>query len=147
VDETTMSKHNGSPPSRLGSVTKNVADFTSDIVTLMELQLQLLKADAQDCFWRIAVALSLMVAAFAALLGCFAMALMSLAYGLIQLGFSAWSAFLTAAGLGMVVVIVLGMIGWLFGRKAPTVFHRSQDEFKSNVDWVKQVLTAKEVRQ
>ncbi|QDT50447.1 phage holin family protein [Symmachiella dynata] len=135
-----MSEHNGSTHFPPRTVARNVGQFAHDVVSLAELQAELLKVDAEDYLKRtakplIALAITLVVA-----LGCVPMALATLALGLVQAGLQTWLAFLIATVTGLIIASLSGIAGWLWMGKSFNAFRRSKQEFRSNLTWIKLAL-------
>lgn len=137
-----MSEHNGSTGFPPRTMARHVGGFAHDLVSLTELQAELLKADTQECFQRMTTPLVLLGMAIIGSIGCVPVALTAFAYGLVAAaGLSTWLAFLIAATTGLILAGLAAAIGWRLLVKSPSVFERSKDEFNSNLCWVKRVLT------
>lgn len=142
-----MSEHNGSTGFPPRMMARNVGGFASDLLSLTELQAELLKADTQECLQRMTTPLVLLLMAVIGSLGCVPVALTAFALGLVAAaGLSTWLAFLIAAATGLILAGLAAAIGWRLLVKSPAVFERSKDEFNSNFCWVKQVLTTSSER-
>lgn len=138
-----MSERNGSKEFPPRTVARSIGGFAHDLLTLSELQAELLKTDTQDCLKRLVVPAATVLFAMVLLLGCVPIALTALALGLVEAGLSYWLAFLLSAGIGLAVGLAIGFIGWKLLTRTPVVFERSKVEFSSNFTWVKSVLSTK----
>lgn len=119
----------------------------ADLISLGELQLELLSVDARD-----AAKESLLPSIWAGLglgfvIGCCPLAL---------LGFSWWltdvtslslaaSSLIVAAG-GLLIALVFFWLSWQGFRKSLFLLNRSRIELKSNMEWIKHILTRKHER-
>ena len=136
-----MSERNGTSGFPPQTVARNIGDFAHDVLILGELQMELFKVDTNDCLARLVKPVGLLAAAAICSLGCVPIALMTVAFGLAAAGLSTWLAFLLATACGLLFAAILGVIGWRLLRQSPVDFTRSKNEFASNFQWVKQVVT------
>jgi len=124
------------------SVARNTGEFLQDLVTLGELQLQLLmiegQAKLQSLIWPVVVLVAGVIFGCATLPG----ALIALALTLTEVtslspGQSAW----IAVGVGLLLAALLAGIGW-WALKSPSgnAFERSAKEWKQNLRWIKDSL-------
>jgi hypothetical protein len=140
-----MSYHNGRdrenrklPPAEVASSFRTAV---ADVLTLGELQLQLLKADVRDGSRRIlASVISLAIAGVFAL-ACFPIALLALAYGMtdwfdISMGLACLFSFL----IGLAVTGLASFIAYRNLRRGVRVFDRSRTELAENIHWLKTSL-------
>lgn len=141
VHQTKVSAQNGSPESAPSVLARGVGDFAHDVLTLAELQMQLLVADVRECR-RTGLAASLILLCGLALgLACFPLALAALAFSIIQVLETTYAVgLLIAVAVGAVLSALLCAIGWFQIRKRLAVLRRSQQEFVCNVGWIKKVL-------
>ncbi|TWU14511.1 hypothetical protein CA54_33780 [Symmachiella macrocystis] len=135
-----MSEKNGSTHFPPRSVARNVGQFAHDVVSLAELQTELLKVDAEDYLKRAAKPLIAWTVTVVVALGCVPVALATLALGLVQAGLQTWLAFLIATVTGLIIASVSGIVGWLWMSKSFDAFRRSRQEFRSNLTWIKVAL-------
>ena len=123
------------------SVAGNMAEFSYDLLTLVELQFQLFQTDAATAV-RSAV-LPGIAAFIAALLGlsCLPLLLFAAAAALEQYaGAPAWASFLIVAASGMLLGAAICLLSvWLIAQRMH-VLSRSREEFIRNIRWVKAVL-------
>ncbi len=135
-----MSQTNGKPRFPPQAVAGDVGQFAPDVVTLAELQVELVKVEADDYAKRIAKPLIAIVGGIIVFLGSVPVALTALAYGLVQAGFDTWFAFLISTGVGLLTAAGFAVIGWQTFRRANRAFSRSKQEWHNNVKWLKGVL-------
>jgi hypothetical protein len=119
-----------------------VRHLARDVVTLLELQSQLLKVDFRN-WLRKSLVPGIIVLAAAALvaLASLPVLLFSLAYFLAEsteLGLA--TSLLIAGGGGVLVAVVVALLGWLTIRRGSGAFERFRAELTQNVAWFKQVL-------
>lgn len=111
------------------------------MLTLAELQAQLLVADVQECGRRMLVPGLVLLSGVALGLACFPIALAALALLLIQIFETSYAAgFLIAVVVGAVLSALLCVIGWFQVRERVAVLRRSQQELVCNLHWIKKVL-------
>lgn len=126
------------------AISQNIAGFAHDVITLGELQIQLLKVDAREGLNRTMLPLALIGTGALLALACFPILVAGFAYWLIEgANFSHTAAFFTAGAAGLVVAATGLVFGWVRLRSSLMVLQRSQDEFRKNVKWVKDVLNYK----
>jgi len=136
-----VSERNGSPPTTSNALAQDVGEFAHNVLTLAELQGQLLAADVQECGRRAFVPGLVLIAGVALGLACFPIALAAIALLLVQvLQTSPAASFLITAAVGTVVSAVLCAIGWFQVRQRVAVLGRSQQELVRNLRWIKKVL-------
>jgi len=119
----------------------NMAEFGYDVMTLLELQLQLLKTDASSVV-RSVIAPGVAVICAAVLAFTSLPLLLFAAASAIHIyaGLPEWSALLIVAGAGFLIAAVVATVSVILIRRHVGVFDRSRDEFIRNVRWVKTVL-------
>jgi len=118
-----------------------VGDFTHDVLTLGELQAQLLAADVQECRQRVFAPALLLFCGLAVSLACFPVGLTALAMYLVQSWKLSYSAgFLIAFIAGAVLGALLSVLGCLQVRKSLAVLRRSQHELIRNLRWIRKVV-------
>lgn len=134
-------RRNDHPGQRQPGVARNLADFTHDLVTLGELQGRLLLADFRQGRTDAIVAAILLVGAPVLLLAAAPVLLMGISWLLIDLAdWPPQAAYLTVAGLTIIVAAIAAWIGYLRIRKAANVFDRSRIELNENLRWIKTAL-------
>lgn len=141
--ETKMSSQNGRKRFPPQSVVQDVGEFAHDVVTLAELQVELLKADLQDFLKRMLIPVCLIASSAMIVLGSIPIALAALALGLVAAGLSYGLAFLLTTLIGFGIAACLGIAAWKTSSKMTTLFDRSRGELSRNIKWVKRVLTSK----
>lgn len=135
-----MSESNGSTQFPPRKVARNLGEFVHDVVTLAELQADLLKVDARKSAKQVISPAILLAAAACIAIGCVPVALTALAYGLIELGLAHWLGFLIATICGLAIAGGVGLFGWRRFKSIGSAFKPSKEEFTRNVHWVKGVL-------
>lgn len=114
-----------------------------DIVNLTELQGQLLLVDLKQNAGALGLPLTIVALGVALLLACWPVLLMALAYALVEgAGWSHWLSFLVAGLVGLVVGGALAAGGLAFLRSAMPGLERSRQEFRDNVQWLKETLSS-----
>ena len=114
-----------------------------DTIELAELQLQLFAADGREMARKSAPPLALMVAGITIAISGLPLLLAGLASALVELaGFPIWLAMIssTVAGLAIGGVAVVVGVKWL--QPQLTIWKRSADELKRNVDFLKGSLSS-----
>ena len=141
VGQATMNNGKSAPRSMDASVKTRAPAFARELLLLLELQARLFGLDARD-FGRRAVAPCIaIVAAVAALLAAVTVALLGLAYLLVdEVGFNRAAALLLTAvfcvgGSAIVAVVSVRRL-----RSAASVFRRSQEELHTNMNWLKEMF-------
>jgi uncharacterized membrane protein YqjE len=142
VGQTIMNNHHAStstfPPK---AVAENVRDLKEDVLTLVRLQLELFRADLEECGHKLWRPMLLLAVTSVVALSCVPLVLVSLALVL-----QAVTELPLAATLA--IIALLGVIGAttavLYSRRqfhqAATVFRRSEEELQRNIYWLKEVL-------
>ena len=140
ADETQVRPDNGSPKS-LPGLAQGVGGVAEDVATLAELQLNLLKTEAQGGARRVAVCGFLLSAGLVVLAGCVPAALTSVAFWLMQAArLSPAAGFAWAALAGAAIAAVPVGTAWLLWRTSPLTFAHTRKEFARNLKWIKTVL-------
>ena len=141
VGETTMNLRNGSTPAPPNGVAQGMGDLTHDIVSLAELQFELLRNDCREGTKAMVVPVVLLLVAGIVALGTVPTVLLLTAEILIQVaGLSRASALSIAALSGFLVAVALGVVGWSRLRGVGRVFQRSREEWIRNLNWIKLAL-------
>lgn len=139
-----MTTQNGHAPSagvERGN-TGNVRQLGSDVLTLAELQADLLQADLRDWARAFAKGVAALIAALIFTLASAPVLLMSLGYYLdaaTELSLS--TSMLIAAAVGVVIAGIFGAIGAMLLKREQPMLHRFRTELRHNVRWLKQLLT------
>ncbi len=139
--QTKMNESQGSPMSAALGLAHDVGEFSSDFISLAELQVQLLATDARECRQNLLPPFLLLIIGSTLAIACFPIGLTSLAFCFIQVfGLSQAVGFLLAALVGMFMSAAILTACWLLVRKRANPFARSHQEFTPNVHWIKKVL-------
>jgi hypothetical protein len=116
-------------------------DLIHSIVSLLELQMQLLQIDLRASLRRLILPCLLASTAAVAALGTFPIGLVFFAELLIQAGgFSRAAAFLASTLVGVVAATALGLGAWATWRIGVWNFRRSIDEGTRTRQWIKDTL-------
>lgn len=135
--------HNSQPeqlPPR--AMRRNLGQLSSDVMTLAELQVELLQVDMRE--WLRACTMPLILLAAGVLLGLasFPVLLLGLAYGLGQITeWSLWVRLLVASGAGLLAAGICAVVAVQLLRRDVKILSRSTAELRRNVRWLKEVLT------
>lgn len=141
VDQTQITNgrsRSNSPPRR---VARNVSGLAHDMVNLAELQAQLFVLDAKQAGRRAILPMMLLMIGTVFALSAVPVAILGVAYVLIEYTILLpWAALLVAAAGGAVIGGVVALAGakWFTGRME--LMKRSKIEFQHNLKWVKSVL-------
>jgi hypothetical protein len=133
---------NGHEASAAAGVRNGVGDLLHDIVTLSELQSELLLLDARQSAQKAQTPIILM--GIGAVLALGAVPVLLLALGEALVDFLEWKrslAYLVSGLAGTIIGGVLLMIAWRATGDIIAVFNRSKAEFAENVRWIKYALT------
>jgi uncharacterized membrane protein YqjE len=141
VAETIMNRSNGSTRSSPNGVAKGMGELAHDIVSLVELQLELFRVDCREGLRRILIPVTLLLLAGIVAVGTVPFALIFLAEFLTQAaGLSRAAAFSIAAMSGFLMALAMGVVGWIYLLRAVHVFERSREELNCNMTWIKHAL-------
>ena len=142
ADQTQMRPRNGSPEPPPGLV-QGAGGVAEDVATLAELQLNLLKTEAQRGARRAAVCGLLLSAALVVLAASVVVALASVAFWLMGAArLSPAAGFGWAALAGATLAAASVGIAWLLWRRSPLTFAHTRKEFARNLKWIRTVLRA-----
>lgn len=141
VGQATMNNGKTAPRPMDVSVKTRASGLARELLLLLELQARLLGLDVRD-FSRCAIAPCIaIVVAVVAILAAATVALLGLAYLLVdEAGLNRAAALLLTAVLcigGSAIVVVVSVRRL---RKAAGVFRRSQEELHTNVNWLKEMF-------
>ena len=116
-------------------------NFAQDVLTLAELQAQLLAIDVRECRARMTVPVVLLLGGFAIAFACFPIGLAAFALCLIQFFNTTYATgFLIAFIVGAILGTLMSIIGWRRVGKRLAVLKRSQHELARNLRWIKTVI-------
>ena len=139
----TGSNRNGvnDAPAPARSMGRSVRQLSSDVITLMELQAELLQLDVREWVQSFIRPLFAIITAAIILLATAPVALASLGYFLAaKTELPIWGAMMAAAGIGLTIAALSTGTGvWLLKRDR-RIFHRFSTELRKNVHWLKETL-------
>ncbi len=136
-----VAERSRAPETASQGLARDVGAFANDVLTLTELQSQLLAADVRECSRRALVPSLVLLGGLALGLACFPIALVTVALGLVQfLKTSHFTAFLIVLVAGAIGSVLLCVVGWTQVSQRAAVLRRSRDELVSNLHWIKRVL-------
>jgi hypothetical protein len=139
--QTKVSEQNGSPKAPSKGLAGDVVEFAHDVLTLAELQAQLLAADMKQCGRHILVPSTALLAGVALGLACIPVALVGLALLVVQIfETKPAAAFLIVAALGAVISALICLISSRRVHRGLSALSRSQQELVRNLRWIKKVL-------
>ena len=112
VGETTMSQRNGSNPPPNG-VAKGMGEVMHDIVSLAELQFELVRIDCREGLKQMLIPVALLLSAGIVAAGTVPVAMSFIAEYLAQVaGLSRAASFSIAAMSGFILAVAMGVMGW-----------------------------------
>lgn len=149
VHQTTLENSGWSPPdgngkrqSAAAGVREGVGELLHDIVSLSELQAQLLAVDARESMQKAQTPIVLLGAGMAVALGAVPVLLLGLAEALVLL--LEWERAVAYPLSGLIGIVLGGGLvyaAWKQAEAVIAVFKRSQDELAENIRWIKYALT------
>jgi len=129
-------------PSAAAGVRNGVGELLHDVVSLAELQTQLLAVDARECVQKAQLPLVLVVAGATLALGAIPVLLLSLGEALVLwLSWERAAAYFVAGLIGVIGGAVTIYVGWRQSAAILAVFDRSRAELAENIRWIKYALT------
>jgi hypothetical protein len=132
---------NGSPTAPEKGVKRGMTDVARDLISLAELQSELLQVDAKEAAARAITPIILLVVGSTLALGTIPVVLLLIASALAAAGLSYWLSLLIAAIIGGAAAAGAAWAGWKKLRSPLDVFQRSREEFNRNVQWLKHTLS------
>lgn len=124
----------------------NVGRLSHRMLTLMELQAELLKVDARDAQRALARPLVFLFGGAVFGLCSVPLLMIAVAHALREWAAFSWTtAFFAAAVLASAIAAGAILTGWLLLRKRLGVFNRSVREFRTNMTWLKESLKGEEI--
>ncbi len=126
------------PPAGVAST---FGEASRDVIELMELQVELLKADADRAARWMLPGVVILVGSLLALVACFPLALTALAFFIENCGCSRPLSFAIGFLIGLAVCTGTGAIGFFWLRKSTEQFNSSKQEFQRNISWFKDRLS------
>lgn len=140
-DQTKADNSKGTQQSASRGFATGAGNFAQDVLTLAELQAQLLAIDVRECRARMTVPVLLLLGGFAIALACFPIGLAAFALCLIQFFNTTYATgFLIAFLVGAILGTLMSIIGWRRVGNRLTVLKRSQHELARNLLWIKKVI-------
>ena len=141
VDQAQIDAAVEAPQTAHGAVAHSTGEFVQDLFTLSELQLRLLLVDLRQGLWNLVPPAVLLALGLAVAVSCLPIAMMTLAWALIEAaGMAHWRAFAIALLAGIGVTLVFLLAGWVLLRRQEEMFERSRAEWRLNVKWVKDAI-------
>ena len=132
---------NGKAKAADPNVAASVTSLAHDAIELAELQLKLLKLDAQAAARNGGMSIALVVVGICLLLGCVPVALFALAELFVaQFGWTRAAAFAASAAVGLALSAGTGTAAWLRVKSALASLERSREELNRNIHWIKSNL-------
>ena len=128
-------------PAPAHSMGRSVRQLGGDVLTLMELQAELLQVDVREWVQSFIRPLVALLVAAIILLATIPVALISLGFLLATTTkLPLWGAMMTAAGVAIGLAAISAVIGvWLL-KKDRRMLHRFSTELRKNVHWLKETL-------
>jgi uncharacterized integral membrane protein len=139
-----MTLRNGqSTATTVKAMRRNVSQLGSDVITLVELQTELLQVDLREWATGFVRSVVAMIAALVLLLASTPVLLISVGYFISQASdLSLGVSMLIAAGIGILVAAVFAGLGVWMLRREQGMLHRFRRELKHNITWLKHVLSS-----
>jgi hypothetical protein len=141
VDQATLKSSNGRGVSPPRAVAKSAAELLHDVLTLAELQGQLLKVDCQSGLRKLIVPAICLAFGTVLALCCVPLALTAIALGLAEttalIHSQSFAIVLVGAAI-VAAVLVIAAVTYL--RHGWQMFDRSQTELARNLQWSKEML-------
>ena len=135
-------ERNGSTQTGTRGLRKDIREFAHDVLTLAELQAQLLVADVQECGQSSIFPSLLLLCGVAIGLACAPIALIAVALSVVEIFNVSY-----ALGFLLTAIVFAGLGGTLCAigafrlRNCFKVLNRSGNELKCNVSWMKNLLS------
>lgn len=134
---------NGSEPipSAAEGVSKNIGEFVGDVISLGEMQAQLLAIDAKEAASKSVVPFLCGLGGLALAFGSVPVLLLAIGWCLIdRAGFPTDLAFLTSSAIGILVAAGLAVFAWQRLKETVPIATRSSDDMSQNLRWIKHAL-------
>jgi hypothetical protein len=140
-DQTTMNGQSKKQSSAKGRIGAHVADLMHDLMSLGELQMQLLGVDLRDARSRSAIPGLLIALALMIAIASMPVLLIGIGYLLMQsTEVSEGVALVSVALLAFASASLIGLLAWRKFKQALALLTRSQNEFRENIHWIKHAL-------
>ena len=141
LDGETQMNTNGRVNGEEPNVVASFAGLSHDVIELAELQAELFALDVKDTSQGARTALLLSAAGILVLLGSIPVALVTIAVLLVeQFGWSNAAGFGAATAVGILLGAGILAAAWARFRTSLVTLHRSRDELRRNIAWVKTSL-------
>lgn len=138
---------NGETRASEPNVAASFAGLSHDVIELAELQAELLALDVKDTSQSARTAIILSAVGIAVLLGSVPVGLVTMAVALIELrDWSHVAGFGAATIVGVLLSAVILATAWTQLRSGVVTLHRSQEEFRRNIAWIKSSLRSRAQR-
>jgi len=142
LDDSPRSSNANGRSSAATGVREGVGDLLQDVVSLGELQAQLLAVDARESLQKAQVPLVLLMVGMAVGLAAAPVLLLALGEALVQVfDWPRAVSYLVSGLVGAVMGGVLMYFACRQGAAVVAVFKRSQDELAENIRWIKYALS------
>ncbi len=139
--QATMNGRNTNEPSPATGVGRNLAGLMHDLITLGELQCQLVVVDLRDARTQSIVPLLMILGGLLFAMGTIPVILLGIGWALVNLvGVSEGMAFLSVSLIALAIALSTAWWGWKKLNAAVAVVKRSQRELRENVRWIKKSL-------
>tara|TARA_R110002095_G_scaffold215072_1_gene208408 strand:- start:364 stop:810 length:447 start_codon:yes stop_codon:yes gene_type:complete len=140
-----MNDRNGQPGiEHTPSMKGHLGDLGADLISLSELQLELIAVDTRDATREALCPAILACLALGLTIGVCPVALLGLSWWLSDITeLSQAASSLIVAGIGILVAMSLFFCAWKGFRKSFALLKRSRAELRSNVQWIKKILSEK----
>ncbi len=143
--ETTLDHENGALKSPPQAVIGNFAEFVHDMLDLLELQIKLLRFDLNRWVNETKLPALMLASGLVILLSGFPVAVLGLGLLLSDVGgLPRWLAIFLAAGIGTAAGGLILAGAWTMLRRRMAILQRSQEEFVTNIQSVKNALKRKQ---
>ncbi|MCA9077887.1 MAG: phage holin family protein [Planctomycetaceae bacterium] len=128
-------------------VRRNLAGLTHDLITLGELQCQLVAVDLRDAKTQSIIPIVMIAGGLLLAMGTMPVILLGIGWALVNLaGFTEGIAFLTVSLIALAIAAATAWWGWNKLNSALAIMKRSQHELSENVRWIKQSLLQHDTR-
>ena len=122
-------------------MSRSFRQLGSDVLTLMELQAELLQLDVREWVHSFIRPLAALLAAGIILLATAPVALLSFGYLLeAKTDLPLWGAMMTAAGTGLALAAISAGVGVWMLKRDRRILDRFSTELRKNVHWLKETL-------
>lgn len=128
-------------------VTAHLGNLGADLLSLGELQLELFSVDTREAVQQSYFPTVLACLGVGFVIGSCPLALLGLSWWIADsTALTVWAASLIVAAIGLVVAVGLLFFAWKGFRSSLALLGRSRTEFRSNLQWIKNLLSKKHRR-